>query len=273
MRCIACMLAVLAIVAASTQAQAAQFLYAISGTVFGEELTFDEYHIFDPQQGDAFVAKFLVDDASPLALYAAGPTGSSARGGGAIQLGTRTPVTSWLTIRGNTYGIRTGDLHSYSTIDPNTGDPIGPTDVIEESGLIDKDATAHRLTLSSSYFDSHSCCFPHPGDSYDAGESLDFNLGSGAFSDPEYRQTGTFSLDPGSSGYFGKSSSFAGNPGAFTQILLLATSLTVTQVSAVPETGAWLMMILGISAIGLVARARAGQRFEQSWGMAGLAAT
>jgi len=244
----------------SGPAFATQFLYTITGAITGEELSFDERGIFSFAQGDAFTATFLVDDARPEALYSYDPTGSSAIGGGYLALGTRTPVTSTIAINGNSFSVRTGDFHQYPITDPATGDPIGPTDTIDELGVVSKDTNDHSLQLVSGYDSSHSCCFPAPHDSYGEFEGLEFVLYSGAFTDPDYRQTGTFTLQPGSYGGFFKSDSFAGNPGLFTQILLAANSLTVTRVAAVPEIGTWLMMILGLGVIGVGLRRNGNAR-------------
>lgn len=250
-------LALAATVSFGSPAQATQFLYTISGTVTGDELTYDDWHLFDPEQGEAFSAAFVLDDAAPLALYDYGATGSSASGGGLVQLGTRTPLIASLTIGGSTYAIRTGDFHQYPNYDPETGDPSGPTDLADEYGMADKRGDLGKLSLSSGYSQSHSCCFPHPGDSYGEGEELSFSLLSAALADADYRQTGTFALAAGSGGYFGKSEYIVDRPGYLTQILLKAQTLTVSQIGAVPEVATWLMMIVGIGAVGLALRRKA----------------
>ena len=250
MRAVLSVLAMLAM-AFSAPASATQFLYTVTGTVVGDEFTYDEWHIFDPTQGEEFTASFVVDDAKPDSLYSYGSLGSSATGGGITQFGTRSPLTASLTIGGQTYQIRSGDYHSYPTIEPLTGDPVGPTDTIDELGSVAKDPGAHQLALTAGYSEGHSCCFPHPNDTYGQNEILDFSLNSGAFTSPDYRQAGTFALT--GFGYFAKSATIVASPGALTNIYLAPVSLTV---SAVPEIGSWLMIIVGVGLIGAVVRRR-----------------
>jgi hypothetical protein len=257
MRKILGLVALGAMVSAGAPAQAAQFLYTVTGTVAGDEFTYDDWHVFDPVQGQAFTAEFLVDDAAPTSLYTYGATTSSASGGGATQLGTRSPVFGSLTIGSNTYDVRQGDYHLYPSYDP---DPVGPIATIEESGLAAKDAVSHQLTLAATYDDYYSCCFPHANDTYDQGEGLDFTLHSAGFTSPDYRQGGTFALAPGSYGEFYKYETIVAWPGNLTNIFLAATSLQVTPLGAVPEIGTWLMMVLGIGGAGLSARSRRNAR-------------
>jgi hypothetical protein len=251
--------ALAAVVSWSGTAHAAQFLYTITGTVTGDELTYDEWHIFDPEQGQAFTARFLVDDAAPSALYSYDATGSRASGGGLTQIGTRSPLSASLTIGSRTYDIRSGDFRQYPVIDPISGDPVGPTDLVNELGLVAKDAALGSLSLSGVYSDSHECCFPHPNDTYSQGDALEFTLRSAAFTDPDFRQTGTFALTS-SGGYFSKSETIVAWPGALSQILLTANVLTVAQVSAVPEIGTWLMMMFGVGTVGWMARSGTGRK-------------
>jgi hypothetical protein len=234
-------------------AHGTQFLYTVTGTVVGEELSYDEFGVFDPDQGDAFTAQFLVDDAAALALYNYGPIGSYANGGGMIQVGTRTPLFGKLTIEGGTYAVRTGDYRLDPVIDPVTGDPSGPTAGISEGGFISRNSATGSLNLFSRYGESYSCCFPHPGENYGQSESLEFTLLSSGFTSPDYRQLGTFALLPGSGGGFYRYVYDGSYPGNMAQIALSATTLTV---AAVPELRSWAMLLVGIGAAGAVLRRR-----------------
>lgn len=256
MRRIASVLGLLTAVSFAVPAEATQFLYTITGTVVGEELSYDEFGVFDPDQGDPFTAEFVVDDAAPLALYNYGPIGSYTNGGAMVQQGTRTPLTSKLTIEGASYAVRTGDFHLDPVIDPVTGDPSGPSQGVSEGGFISRNSATGSLNLFSRYGESYSCCWPHPNDIYGQSESLEFTLFSSGFTDPDYRQTGTFALLPGSGGGFYRVEYNSPTPGYMTQISLLASTLTVASLSAVPELGTWAMMLVGVGAAGAVARRR-----------------
>lgn len=240
--------------AAPLPATAAQFLYTVTGSIIGDELSFDEYGLFDVVQGGPFTVKFLVDDGRPNASYTDTPTGSSASGGGVATSTTAPPVTATLTIGSGSYTIRTGRYQVDPIYDPNSGTYIGPTASAQDFGAVTKDANAHRLAFSSYYGESSECCLPWVYTSSGSGEELEFTLLSGLFSNPDYRQLGTFAVSGG--GYFNRSNTIDGQLGQHAQIAFNATGLTVSQVSAVPEIGTWLMLVLGVGVVGAATRRR-----------------
>ena len=235
-----------------TPALAAQFLYTITGNLVLDELTYDELQLFGPALGPTFSAALVVDDAVPHAAYSYGATGSSATGGG-IQ-GTAPPVSASLTIGGVSYAIRQGNSSSGPIIGPD-GDPFGGTSLERDSGSVTKNALNGSLALSTTYYREAFCCFP-VGYQFDAaGDDLSFALYSPAFSDPDYRQTGTFAL-ASSGGYFNSHVQSGPFPGLMTQIRFQAQALTVAPLAAVPEIGTWLMMIAGLGCAGQAMRRR-----------------
>lgn len=255
MRLLLCLVASLGALMCGGQASAAQYLYTITGQVILDELSYDERQLFGPTLGSTFTAAFVVDDAVPEAIYAYGPGGSSATGGGTIAAGTLPPLSASLTIGGVTYGVRQGNSSSGPIIGPD-GEAYGASSLQRDSGSIAKDALARRLDLSASYYEESFCCYPVGYEFSASGDYLDFGLQSAAFTDPDYRQIGTYALSL-SGGYFGSYVQSGPNPGAMTQIRFTAETLTVASLSAVPEVGTWLMMMAGVAYAGCALRRRA----------------
>jgi hypothetical protein len=254
MRLLLCLAASLAALVCATQASAAQFLYTISGQVVLDELSFDEQQLFGPTLDSTFTAAFVVDDAIPQAIYNYGMTGSGATGGWTVAPGTLPPVSTSLTIGNATYALRQGNSSFGPMIGPD-GEPFGGTSLQRDSGSIAKDAVERQLDLSATYYEESFCCYPVGYQFSASGDYLDFGLQSAAFTNPDYRQLGTFALAP-SGGYFNSFVQSGPTPGAMTQIRLTATTLNVASLAAVPETGTWLMMIAGIAYAGSVMRRR-----------------
>lgn len=244
------------------QATAAQFLYTIAGTVIGDELSYDDYGLFDVVQGGPFSVAFVVDDALPNASYSYAPTQSSASGGGTATSAPVTPVRATLTIGNGSYTIRTGRYQVGPVYNPETGEYTGPGASAQDLGQVAKNAVAQQLSFTSYYYDSYSCCYPWVYTSSGSGEELDFTLTSGLFTDPDYRQLGTFAVSGG--GYFNRSNEVDGQLGQHAQIAFSATSLTVSQLSAVPEIETWLMIVAGVGAAGLAARRKRAEVYGRA---------
>lgn len=254
MRLLLCLLASLGALMFGGAASAAQFLYTLTGQVVLDELSYDELQLFGPTLGSTFSASFVVDDAVAQAIYAYGPTGSSATGGWTIAPGTSPPVGASLTIGSATYALRQGNSSSGPIIGSD-GDPYGGTSLRRDSGSIAKDAVSQRLDLSASYYEESFCCYPAGYHFSASADYLDFGFQSAAFTDPDYRQLGTYALDPGG-GYFSSYVQSGPTPGAMTQLRLVAGTLTVASLSAVPEIGTWLMMMAGVACAGWSMRRR-----------------
>jgi hypothetical protein len=258
MRLLLCLLAALSALVCGTEASAAQFLYTITGQVVLDELSYDERQLFGPTLGSTFTAGFVVDDAVAQAIYDYGPTSSSATGGWASAPGTLPPITASLTIGGGTYAVRQGNSSSGPMISPD-GEPFGGTSSQRDLGAIRKDAVARRLDLTTSYYEESFCCYPAGYQFEASGDYLDFGLYSAAFTNPDYRQLGTYAVAP-TGGYFSSFVQTGPYPGAMTQIRFTAERLTVSSLSAVPEIGTWLMMIAGVACAGSSKRRRGQPR-------------
>lgn len=258
MRLLLCLLASLGALMCGTQASATQFLYTITGQVVQDELTFDELQFFGPTLGSTFSAAFVVDDAVGSAIYAYGPTGSSATGGWAVAAGTLPPVGASLTIGGVSHTLPQGNSYSGPIIGSD-GEPYGASSLQRDSGSLAKDAATKRIDLSATYYQESFCCYPVGHEFSASGDYLDFALQSAAFTNPDFRQVGTFALGP-SVGFFGSFVQSGPNPGAMTQIRFIAETLTVAGLSAVPEIGTWAMMIAGVAFAGSSLRRRAQAR-------------
>ncbi len=236
---------------AATPASAAIFTYIVTGIVV-EDGSVDSAAFGDDVVGRGFSARFTVDDAMPLAQYAASVAGSSAQGGGLVQDGTRPPVTATLTINDIDYAIRTSDKDEPPYCEPGFG-CFGPSARIDDLGAIVKDAGAGRLDLTTRYEDSSSCCADYGSWYSDATDDLRFTLSDAALTSPDYRQGGTFAVSGIGSflAAYAAGDRSGGVDGA-TRLTLAATSLQVS--GGVPEPGSWMMMILGFGVIGAAVR-------------------
>lgn len=236
---------------AGTPASAAIFTYIVTGTVIGDA-SVDSAVFGDDVVARGFSARFTVDDAMPLAQYAASVTGSSAQGGGLVQDGTRPPVAATLTINGIDYAIRTGDKDEPPYCDLDFG-CFGPSARIDDLGAIVKDAGAGRLDLATRYEDSSSCCADYGSWYSDATDDLRFTLNDAAFTSPDYRQGGTFAVT-GVGSFLAAyvAGDRSGGVDAATRLTLAPTALQVS--GGVPEPGSWMMMILGFGLIGVAVR-------------------
>lgn len=247
-------------------ARAAIFTYIVTGTVAAD--TSDGGTAFGENPlGSGFSARFVVDDALPLALYAATTSGSSAQGGGLIQDGTRPPVTATLTINGIDYALRTGDRYAPPLCFPGLG-CYGPSGRTDDAGRIVKDAAARRLELSAAYEDSDSCCADYGSYYSDASDTLAFALSDAGFTAPDYRQLGTFAVKGmGSFGAAYRAGDRSGGVDYATRLSLAPTRLTVS--GGVPEPATWAMMILGFALVGPALRRGETQRatVQAAWGI------
>ncbi len=232
----------------ATPVRAAIFTYIVTGNVIGDAsdggAAFGEDVV-----GRGFTARFEVDDAMPLALYVADTGGSSARGGGSIQDGTRPPVAAMLTINGVERAVRTGDEDMPPMCIPGFG-CFGASSGIDDSGEIVKNAVARTLSLSAGY-DSYAGCCADYGSWYSiATDDLRFSLFDASFTSPDYRQDGAFAVS--GTGAFATVFSDGDRSGGVdysTRLTLAPTLLQVTG-GAVPEPGTWAMMLLGFALIG-----------------------
>ena len=235
----------------TTPATAAVFTYVVTGTVVGD--TSNQGTAFGENVlGSTFSARFEVDDAAPLALYAADAGGSSAQGGGLIQDGTRTPVSAVLTINGKDYAIRTGDKNEPPACFLG-GECYGASSFIDDAGGVVKNVAARQLDLFAGYDSSDSCCADYGSYSSSSTDDLRFTLADAAFIVPDYRQAGTFGVT--GTGSFLTARSYFDRSGGIdydTRLSFAATSLRVD--GAVPEPATWALMILGFGLVGAVLR-------------------
>ena len=247
---------------ASAPAHAAQYLYTLTGHLDPGAYNIDENQLFGPSLASGFVAEFLVDDAVPQALYSYGTTGSSAAGGWRIAAGSARPVSGTLSVGGQSHAIYTGNSLITPVYDPVQDEYFGDYFSQQDAGGVGKDSDAKQMFLGAGYEDSYDCCFPLPHYIHTSRyDDLAFILASSGFTDPDYRQLGTFLLDPGDSfGLYQFGGEVGpGQPGLFTNLALRPETLTVTLAGAVPEVATWLMMIVGIGAVGCAARRRGWQ--------------
>jgi hypothetical protein len=235
----------------ATPANAAVFTYVVTGTVVAD--TSNQGAAFGENVlGSMFSARFEVDDAAPLALYAADAGGSSAQGGGLIQDGTRPPVRAVLTINGTDYTIRTGDKDEPPLCFPG-GECFGRSLSIDDAGGVVKSVAGRRLDLFAGYDSADSCCADYGSYSSSDTDDLRFSLTNAAFIVPDYRQTGTFQVS--GTGSFSTAHRYFDRSGGVdtdTRLTLAATALRVD--GAVPEPATWALMILGFGLVGAVLR-------------------
>lgn len=244
-------MAIAFVCSAATPATAAIFTYIVTGTVV-EDAGQQGTPFGDSVTGSRFSARFAVDDAAPLALYAADAGGSSAQGGGLIQDGTRPPARAVLTINGVDYAIRTGDRDAPPFCLPGAG-CFGPSARIDDAGGVVKDAIARRLDLFARYDEADSCCADYGSYSSASTDDLRFSLTGAALTAPDYRQAGTFGVT--GTGSFSTTYRYSDRSGGVefaTRLVLAATSLQVS--GAVPEPATWATMILGFGMAGAAIR-------------------
>lgn len=236
---------------AAMPAAAAIFTYVVSGTVVAD--TSDGGVAFgEAVVGQTFSARFEVDDAQPLALYAAGAAGSSAQGGGLVQDGTRPPVTAVLTINGIDRRIRTGDKDEPPLCIPGAG-CFGAYARIDDLGSIAKDAGARRLDLATRYEDVSGCCADY-GSWYSSDtDDLRFSLNADGLTAPDYRQGGRFAV-AGTGSFLTEYDRGDRSSGAYS-LTSLTLAPTLLQVSGpVPEPATWMTMLLGFALVGAACR-------------------
>lgn len=236
-------------------ANAAQFLYTITGVTTNDVIDLYGYEGATLPVGEAFTLSFLIDDALPTAQYDYGVNQSYAKGGGQYSTVTRPPVTATFQSGSFNYTIRTGDLLQPYGID-GVGDPTGEFIQELDLGSVNKDLAAGELTFSSR-FDRHNvCCGIFYGYSGNSIDQLDLSLFSPDFKSIDYRETGTFDLAPGSIGSF--LTGYIGQDRSSTTVYYESAGLSATQltVAAVPEPQNWAIMLFGAGFIGMSLRAR-----------------
>lgn len=237
-------------------ADAAQFLYTITGTTTNDVTGPNALEGATLPVGVDFTLSYLIDDALPTAQYVYNATQSAAIGGGQFDGSTRPPVTATLTVGSYSYTIRTGDFFQPYNIDP-VGDPVGVTIQELDLGLVGKYMPEREINLVAGFNRNETCCGIFFGSSSDYFDRLDLSLSSPDFTSADFRETGTFNLGSRSGGSFltgfttldRSEVPFASYEG----VGLSATQLTV---AAVPGADAWAMMIAGTGLIGASLRQR-----------------
>lgn len=236
---------------------AAIYTYTVTGFV-DSEFSYDDEGIFGDLTDARFAAIFVLDDSSPTSVYQYGSVNSSANGGGLYLDGTTPPLSATLTINSIPYPVRTGNSRLDPVFDPVTGDPSGPTELVQDFGTAAKNGSGHTLQIGASYSYSYSCCGVVTGYATSTADALQFTLAAAELSNPDFRQTGTFALGATSSGFFAKTDIYIDRQGQsinFSNIYLTADALTV--IRAVPEPSCWMLLSLGLCVVGAVGVARA----------------
>lgn len=246
-------------------ADAAQFLYTITGTTTDDvtgpfAVTGATFPL-----GSDFKLTYLIDDSLPTAGYAYSGDHSSAAGGGQILDGTRPPVRGKLEIGSYSYTVRTGDFFQPYALD-SSGEPVGNTIRELDLGSVDKTLSIGRIDLAAGFNRNETCCGTFFGYSNDEFDRLELRLFSPDFTSSDYRETGTFSLGAGSAGSFITGFSSFDRSGvpfvSYEGAGLAAAQLTV---AAVPQAGTWGFMILGAGFVGMSLRSRrASERLATS---------
>ena len=254
--------ALAALCAASIQAapaQAAQFLYTITG-VTTDNVLGGIYGFSDPTLpvGVDFKVTYLVDDALPTAAYDYGVQQSYAKGGGLfVGGGSRPPVSGTLQIGSSSYTVRQGDFFQNYVFDPVYGDASGQFIRELDLGNVTKNITNGTLNFDTQFSREEVCCGMFGYDSTVYTDNLVFYLNSPEFASLDFRETGTFDLGVNSIGSFLTGSISQSRNGA-PFVLYDAVGLTATQlkVAAVPGPASWAIMIGGIGMIGGMMRRR-----------------
>lgn len=251
-----------ALVALSVQAapaQAAQFLYTITGVttadVIGGLYGFNDATL---PVGVDFTVKYLVDDSLSTAAYDVGVQQSYAKGGGLlVGGGSRPPVSGSLQIGSDTFTVRQGDFFQNFTFDPVYGDASGQFIQELDLGNVSKKITNGTMNFETLFSRSEVCCGMFPYDSTTYVDSLVFYLNSSEFASLDFRETGTFDLNANSVGSF-STGSISESRNGFPYVDQQAVGLTATQltVAAVPGPTSWALMIGGVGMIGCMMRGR-----------------
>lgn len=229
-------------------AQAADYLYTFTGVVTYAN-NIDATFVY-ANEGDPFTFSVLIKDTLSTVTYAYGPDGSSAVGGPDTTPGTFFPIDRIVDVNGaNTPGDDFTPLQTGFNTNENY------------SGSVVKNLGDKSLTIDMNY----ERFIPSPPGCQErcAGERtthfLNVQVFSDAFSLPDFRETGSFALNPPSSGYLGDTYSTYLHFGDSYEIAV--SNLTVTRLAgAVPETSTWLMMIAGIGFAGAALRRRPSPR-------------
>lgn len=251
-----------ALLALSTQAmpaQAAQFLYTITG-VTSANVMGGIYGFSDPTlpMGVDFTVKYLVDDALPTAAYDYGVQQSYAKGGGLfVGGGSRPPVSGALQIGSYSYAVKQGNFFQNYTFDPVYGDASGQYIRELDLGNVTKNITTGTLNFDTQFSREEVCCGMFSYDSTTYIDQLVFYLNSPEFMSLDFREPGTFDLGANSIGSF-LTGSISQSRNSSPYVIYDAVGLTATQltVAAVPEPASWAIMIGGVGMIGGMMRGR-----------------
>ena len=240
-------------------ANAAQFLYTITGTTTNDVIDLYGYEGASLPVGEAFTLSFLVDDSLPTAQYDYGVNQSYAKGGGQYSIGTRPPVSATFQTGSFNYTIRSGDFYQPYAID-SVGDPTGTWIQELDLGSVNKNLAAGTLDFSTRFDRAESCCGVFYGYNGNSIDQLDLSLISPDFNSIDFRETGTFTLAPGSTGSF--LTGYLGQDRSSTTVYYESAGLSATQltVSAVPEPQSWAIMILGVGYVGMTLRSGKSSR-------------
>ena len=245
----------MSLLTSGSAAPAAQFLCTITGTTTNDVIDLYGYEGATLPVGEAFTLSFLVNDALPTAQYDYGVNTSYAKGGGQYSTATRPPVSATFQTGSYSYTIRSGDFLQPYGVD-GVGDPTGEFIQELDLGSVGKDLAAGDLSFSMG-FDRHNvCCGIVYGYSGNSIDQLDLSLLSPDFTSIDYRETGTFDLAPGSVGSF--LTGYLGQDRSSTTVYYESAGLSATQltVAAVPEPGAWAIMLFGVGFVGMSLRSR-----------------
>jgi hypothetical protein len=247
-------------------AQAAQFLYTITG-VTTDNMLGGIYGFTDPTLpvGVDFTVTYLVDDALPTAAYDSGVQQSYAKGGGLfVGGGSRPPVSAKLQIGASSYTVRQGDFFQNYIFDPVYGDASGQYIRELDLGNVTKNITSGTLNFDTQFSRNEVCCGMFSYDSTTFLDNLVFYLNSPEFTSLDFRETGTFVLGANSIGSFltGSISESRNGPPFVTYdgVGLTATQLTV---AAVPGPASWAIMIGGVGMIGGMMRGRRDRQLSR----------
>jgi hypothetical protein len=242
----------------SLTASAAQYRYTVTG-ITSTDVTTGFYGQADPTfaAGLNFTITFTLDDSLASALYSDNGLLSSASGGGQIQEGTRPPLSASIQIGSFSYTVRQGTFTQPYHVDETTGDASGVSIQELDGGTLTKNSSTGYLSLYTGFSRTESCCgtfFGYTGSDIDL---LDVYLRSDAFTSGSFTETGSFALDPQSSGNFlvGSVALDRNSTTAYysAAIGLAATQLTVT---AVPEPEQGALLIAGLVLLAAVRRVK-----------------
>lgn len=233
-------------------APAADFLYTFTGVVTYANNA-DAPGIY-ASEGDPIAFSLRVRDDFASVAYLYGPNGSSASGGPDHAPGTLFPVDRTVQIDPSLgYAVEHVPLES----------GYDPAD--NHSAAVVKNAAAKSLTIDmrfENFTPPDDGCTERCSGTYIA-RTASARVFSDAFASPDFRETGSFALSPGSVGSLGDTFATFIPYSDFYELAL--TQLTVAQLpAAVPEAGTWLMMIAGIGVAGAALRRRPAVRVRMT---------